>query len=93
MENVKSNFKERRDDLYARYRLAKTQEERQKVIGDMQRFNMDARRYRGVIPPITATSLRQSALEKLEKPFLAFGRMMQASPGELLNLTRPHGSF
>ena len=54
MENVKSNFKGRRDDLYARYRLAKTQEERQKVIRDMQRFNMDARKYRGVISPITS---------------------------------------
>ena len=79
MENVKSNFKDRRDDLDARYRLAKTPEERQKVIRDMQRFNMDARRYRGVIPPITTTSLRQSALQKPEKPFLAFGRMREAS--------------
>jgi hypothetical protein len=79
MENVKSNFKDLRDDLYARYRLAKTQEERQKVIRFMQRFNMDARRYLGVIPPITATSLKQSALPKPEKAFLAFGRMMEAS--------------
>jgi hypothetical protein len=79
MENVKGNFKDRRDDLYSRYRLAKTQEERQKVIRDMQRFNMDARKYRGVVSPINATSLRQSALPKREKPFLAFGRMMEAS--------------
>jgi hypothetical protein len=50
MENVKSNFKGRRDDLYSRYRLAKTQEERQKVIRDMQRFNIDARRYRASFP-------------------------------------------
>ena len=67
------------DDLYARYRLAKTQEERQKVIRDMQRFNMDARKYRGVISPITATSLRQTALQKPNKPFLAFARTMEAS--------------
>ena len=80
MENVRINFKDRRDDLYARYRLAKTQKDRQKVIRDMQRFNMDARKYRGVISPITATSLRQSALPKPEKPFLAFGRMLEASP-------------
>jgi len=69
MENVKSNFKGRRDDLYSRYRLAKTPEQRQKVIRDMQRFNMDARKYRGVVSPITTTSLRQSALQKPEKPF------------------------
>ena len=79
MENVKSNFKERRDDLYARYRLAKTQEERQKVIRDMQRFNMDARKYRGVVSPITTTSLKQSAAPRPDKGFMAFGRMMEAS--------------
>ena len=58
MENVKKHFAAKRNDLYARSRLAKTQEERQKVIRDMQRFNMEARRYRGVIPPITTTSLK-----------------------------------
>ena len=80
MENVRSNFKERRDDLYARYRLAKTQEERQKVIRDMQRFNMEARKYRGLIPPITASLLREAVSERPEKPFMAFGSMLQASP-------------
>ena len=79
MENVKSNFKGRRDDLYARYRLAKTPEDRQKVIRDMQRFNMDARKYRGVISPTTTTSLRQSAVATPDKGFMAFGRMMEAS--------------
>ena len=67
------------DDLYARYRLAKTPEDRQKVIRDMQRFNMDARKYRGVISPITETSLRQTASQRPEKPFLAFGRMVEAN--------------
>jgi len=80
MENVKSNFKERRDDLYARYRLAKTQEERQRVIRDMQKFNMEARKYRGVIPPITATSMGQATQQKPEKSFIGFGRMMEVSP-------------
>jgi hypothetical protein len=28
MESIRGHFKERRDDLYARFRLAKTQEER-----------------------------------------------------------------
>ncbi len=65
------------------------QEEKQKVIRDMQRFNMDARKYRGVISPITAPSLRQSALPKPEKPFLAFGRMMEASMCALLFLFAP----
>ena len=57
MQNVKAYFNAKRDDLYARYRLAKTDEDRRAVIRDMQRFNMEARKYRGIIPPITMTSL------------------------------------
>jgi len=73
MENVKKHFAEKRNDLYARGRLAKTQEEKQEVIRDMQKFNMGTRKYRGVISPITATSLNEAARQKFEKPFLAFG--------------------
>jgi len=80
MENVQKHFKEKRDDLYSRNRLAKTSEDKQRVIRDMQRFNLDARKYRGVIPPITVTSLRQAALQKPEKAFLNFGRMMEVIP-------------
>jgi hypothetical protein len=80
MENVQRHFKEKRDDLYSRYRLAKTPEEKQKVIRDMQKFNLEARKYRGVIPPITATSLKQAVLQKPEKSFLSFERAMEASP-------------
>jgi hypothetical protein len=77
MENVQGQFKERRDDLYARHRLTKTPEDKQRVIRDMQRFNMEARKYPGVIPPITATSPRQTALQKPENPFMAFGKMTE----------------
>jgi ribosomal protein S15P/S13E len=80
MENVKKHFAEKRNDLYARSRLAKTQEERQKVIRDMQRFNMEARKYRGVIAPIAASSLQQAASQRPERPFMQFGKMMEASP-------------
>ena len=79
MENVKKHFAEKRNDLYARGRLAKTQEEKQEVIRDMQKFNMGTRKYRGVISPITATSLNEAARQKFEKPFLAFGRIMEAN--------------
>jgi hypothetical protein len=44
----------------------------------MQRFNIDARKYRGVISPITTTSLKQSAAPRPDKGFMAFGRMMEA---------------
>ncbi len=80
MQNMKAYFNDKRDDLYARYRLAKTDEDLRSVISDMQRFNMDARKYRGVIPPITATSLRQSVKQRPEKQFMTFGRMMEAGP-------------
>ena len=80
MENVQEHFKEKRDDLYSRYRLARMPEEKRKVIREMQKFNMEARKYRGVIPPITATSMGQATQQKPEKPFIGFGRMMEASP-------------
>ena len=80
MENVKKHFAEKRNDLYARYRLAKTLEDRQTVIRDMQRFNMEARKYPGVLSPIAANSLRQAASQRPEKPFMEFERMMEASP-------------
>ena len=79
MENIKVHFKEKRDDLYSRYRLARTPEENQRVVRDMQKFNLEARKYRRVIPPITATSMKQAAQQKSEKPFIGFGRMMEVS--------------
>lgn len=80
MQNVKAYFSDKRDDLYARYRLVKTDDDRRNVIRDMQKFNMEARKYRGVIPPITMTLLRQAVRQRPEKPFISFGRMMEASP-------------
>jgi hypothetical protein len=50
------------------------------VIQEMQKFNMEARTYGKVVPSISATSLREAASQKPEKPFLTFGRMMEASP-------------
>jgi len=78
MENAQAHFKEKRDDLYFRYRLVRTSEERQGAIRVMQKFNLEARKYGKVVPPITATSLREAASQKLEKPFMNFGRMMEA---------------
>ena len=79
MQNVKAYFNDKRDDLYARYRMAKTDEDKKAVISSMQKFNIEARKYRGVIPPITMTSLREVVKQRPEKPFMAFGGMMNAS--------------
>ncbi len=43
MENVRAHFRDRREDLHSRYRQAKSPEEGQKIIRDMQKFNMEAR--------------------------------------------------
>jgi ribosomal protein S15P/S13E len=80
MENVQAHFRERRDDLYSRYRLARTPEDKRRVIRDMQKSNIETRKYRGVIPPITATSIGRATQQKPEKSFIGFGRMMEASP-------------
>ena len=61
LRNVKAYFNDRQDDLYARYRLAKTDADRKTAIKDMQKFNMGARKYRGFIPPITMTSLTEAS--------------------------------
>jgi hypothetical protein len=63
----------------------------QKGVRDMQRFNMEARKYRGVIPLITTSSLKQSAFQNPDNPFLNFGRMMEASPGG--NIWHRHIAF
>ncbi len=80
MENVLKHFKEKKDDLYSRFRLARTPEEKRRVTRDMQKFNMEARKYRGVISPITATSMGQATKQKPEKPFTGLERMIEASP-------------
>ena len=80
MENVQAHSKEKRDDLYSHYRLARTPEVKQGIIWDMRRFNLEARKYRGVIPPITGTSMGQATQQNPEKPFVGFGIMMETSP-------------
>ncbi len=79
MSNVQAHFTDRRDTLYSRYRLARTEGEKRNVIKDMQRFNMDIWKHRGVIRPITTTSLKQATLQRPEKPFILFVRILEAS--------------
>jgi hypothetical protein len=72
--NVDSNFAQIRNDLYARFRLAQTGAQRQEIIRDIQRYNLDAQKYRGAIPMINAVSLKKSAMSKPEKAYMIFGR-------------------
>jgi hypothetical protein len=79
MKNVRAYFSDRREDIYAKYRLAKTDEDRRGILRDITKFNLEARKYPGVVPPITMTTLRQAALPKPEKAFMDFGRVMEGS--------------
>lgn len=61
-----------------------------RIVSPLQVY-LDLKSYRGrgeeaaevllrdVIKPITTTSLRQAALQRPERPFMAFGKMMEAS--------------
>jgi ribosomal protein S15P/S13E len=79
MENVQKHFKEKRDDLYSRYRLAKTSEDKKKIIRDMQRFNLDSRKYRGVIPPITVMSMGRRFSRRRKNRLLDSGESWKLS--------------
>jgi len=67
---VEIYFNEKRNDLYTRFRLAHTPGERQEVIKDVQKYNLEASKYRGAIPRINAESLRKSFAEKPEKNYV-----------------------
>jgi hypothetical protein len=71
--NIESNFTQRQYDLYARFRLAKDAGDRQDVIRDVQKYNLEALKYRGAIPMINAESLRRSFVAKPEKRYLLWG--------------------
>jgi len=47
MKNVQAYFSDRRDDIYAKYRLAKTDEDRRGILRDITKFNLEARKYQG----------------------------------------------
>jgi hypothetical protein len=80
MESVQADFKERKGDLYSRHRLARPAGEKKAMIRDMQKFNIEARKYRGVIPPITGASIGQATAKKPENPPAGFERMRKNSP-------------
>jgi hypothetical protein len=71
--NIEAKFLGRRDNLYARFRLAKTAPERTEVIRDVQRYNMEAVKFKGAVPMINAESLRKSFISKPEKKYLIWG--------------------
>jgi len=71
--NIEQNFTDRRNDLYAKFRLSETTADRIDILRDVQRYNLEVSKYRGAIPLINAESLRQSFIQKPEKKYLRWG--------------------
>jgi hypothetical protein len=76
-QNVEASFTGKRDELYTRFRLAKVPEDRRDVIKDVQKYNLEASKYRGAVPMINAESLRKSVTEKPEKNYRIWGIQQQ----------------
>lgn len=71
--NIEANFTNRLNNLYDRFKLSKDTAERAEIIKDIQKYNLDAIKYRGAIPLINAESLRRSFTQKPEKKYLLWG--------------------
>jgi hypothetical protein len=75
LSNVEEHFKERRDDLYAKYMLAKTPEEKQAVLKDVERYNLEVMKYQGAVPRITRETLKRTLQQRPSKPLTRFEQM------------------
>jgi len=81
MKNLLKHYGDSRNELYDRFALARTQEDRQKVLKDAQKFNLETAKYRGFIIPISGKSLKESYLRRArpEKKQMFFGRLSEAN--------------
>jgi hypothetical protein len=57
--------------------LAKVPEDRRDVIKDVQKYNLEASKYRGAVPMINTESLRKAITEKPEKDYRIWGIQQQ----------------
>jgi hypothetical protein len=71
--NIQGNFAERKSDLYAKAKPAMDKPEALKgVIAEIQKYNLDAAKYKGAIPLINSTALKRAVISGLEKKFVVF---------------------
>ncbi len=71
--NIQANFTERRNDIYAKARLAMEKPgDLKKVIVDVQKYNLDASRYGGAVPLINSNILRRVLTAKPERKFMVY---------------------
>ena len=88
--NLQANFANRRNDLYAKARLAADKPATlRKVIVEVQKYNLDAAKYKGAIPLINSNSLRRALTAKPEGKFMVyeniFGQEEQSMAGKAPN--------
>ncbi len=60
LTNIQEHFKDKRDDLYAKYRMADTEEGRRQVLREIERYNLEIMKYQGAIPRITRETLKRT---------------------------------
>lgn len=73
-QNIENHYREKRDNLYSKFRLAENYEERQKVAKEIQDYNLDVMKYKGAIPIITKESLRQAFKQQPKKSMMKYQR-------------------
>ena len=70
---IHGNISERRGDLYAKAKLAMGKpEELRGVITAIQKYNLDAAKFKGAIPLINGAALRRAMAAKPEKKFMLY---------------------
>jgi hypothetical protein len=74
-ENIKEKYSKQRDKIRKHLRSATTQEEIQQIQRDIQTYNMSIMKYRGVIPRIDKTSIRQAFMP--ERGYSRYEQMME----------------
>ncbi len=84
--NLQANFAERRNDLFAKARLAMEKPgDMKKVIVQVQKYNLDASRYGGGVPLINSNILRRVMTAKPEKKFMVYENVFgqaEANPSQ-----------
>ena len=71
--NLQANFRNRRNDLFAKARLALDKPgELKKVIVEVQKYNLDAAKYKGAAPLINSNILKRAMTAKPERKFMVY---------------------
>jgi hypothetical protein len=79
--NTEAVMSKKRDALYARYRLAETDEERDAVAEDIQEYNDEANELGNAVPSITNETLNNALKDKFDRRRYLF-QLLFSEPSE-----------